>query len=155
MGLEADEVLVYLDSWGLRRLFSLAIRRRSSARRRRDPMTDVFFGILVEHWGHYKKKKGAKGMDADQEELAAVKAVIDSEQDAKDLSGVCLDPYMVVVEDGKLEEAAVHEVPEVKSPAAVLNKVPVPEQVVIDLDDDGMDLDLEEQKVLEKIAMLR
>ena len=51
MQLEADPVVTHLDAWGLRRLFSLAIRRRGSSRRHRDSVTEAFFETLCAHWG--------------------------------------------------------------------------------------------------------
>ncbi|CAE7241891.1 unnamed protein product [Symbiodinium microadriaticum] len=55
MGLQEDSVIEYLDIWGLRRMFSLAIRRRSSSRRSRDNVVEQFFDVLLRHWGHTKQ----------------------------------------------------------------------------------------------------
>ncbi|CAE7194949.1 unnamed protein product [Symbiodinium sp. CCMP2592] len=160
MGFEEDEVLVYLDSWGLRRLFSLAIRRRSSARKRRDPVTDQFFNVLVQHWGHLKnkhKKKGGKGADPEteeSEELAEIDAVIDSEVDGEDLSGLHLqrDGYEVLQpaeEAGDVGGCHLEEASEKKLTTPKEHKFWDPSEV------DGDDLDLKEQAMLEKIAMLK
>ncbi|CAE6950792.1 unnamed protein product [Symbiodinium sp. CCMP2592] len=55
MDLQEDSVIEYLDTWGLRRMFSLAIRRRSSSRRSRDTVVEEFFDVLLRHWGHTKQ----------------------------------------------------------------------------------------------------
>ena len=51
MQLEEDAVIMHLDSWGLRRLFSLVIRRRGASRKRRDTMTEALFEIVCRYWG--------------------------------------------------------------------------------------------------------
>ena len=167
MGFDEDEVLVYLDSWGLRRLFALAIRRRSSARKRRDPVTDRFFKILVQHWGH-SKKKGGKGADPEteeSEELAEIDAVIDSEVDGDDLSGVHLqrDGYEVPepaeeAGDVPILPEPVEEAGEAHPEEASAENLTTPKEHKFwdpseDADDD--DLDLQERGMLEKIAMLK
>ena len=69
MQLEADAVMVYLDQWGLRRLFSLALRRRGAPRKRGDSITEEFFALLVKHWGAYKPNKKAKKGEEEVEKL--------------------------------------------------------------------------------------
>ena len=84
MDLETDDVLVYLDSWGIRRLFSLAVRRRGTGRKRQDPILEEFFQVLEKHWGKYTPKSKDKlaqkvqEMDSDQE-VDAAELLSDSE----------------------------------------------------------------------------
>ena len=68
LGLEPDPIIVHLDAWGLRRLFSLAVRRRSVNRRMRDPIVDAFFDKLTECWGAGPLRSSAEEPD----EMAAV-----------------------------------------------------------------------------------
>ena len=51
MNLDSDDVAVFLDAWGIRRLFSLAVRRRGRPRKSRDSILDEFFQVLEENWG--------------------------------------------------------------------------------------------------------
>ena len=52
MHLPDDPVILHLDSWGLRRLFSLVIRRRGASRKRRDTMTEALFEVVSRYWGN-------------------------------------------------------------------------------------------------------
>lgn len=52
MQLEDDAVILHLDSWGLRRLFSLVIRRRGASRKCRDSVTEALFEIVCRYWGN-------------------------------------------------------------------------------------------------------
>ena len=160
MGFPEDAVLVYLDTWGLRRLFSLALRRRSSARKYRDDLTESLFTLMVQCWGRAPcKKVGAKGKDADaleaEEEKAAVDGALQSEDECGEgLMGVQLrravtDDYMVATPQP--DEKTQHPEAEAKMdvvtvPATMPASKPGPMD---------MDLDEEEQRLLEQIALLR
>ena len=81
MNLEEDLVLVYLDTWGLRRLFSLAVRRRGASRKSRDVITDEFFSTMVAHWGVFALTDGdddapAAAVDLSEDEEAGEAIVI-------------------------------------------------------------------------------
>ena len=164
MGLLDDEVLVYLDAWGLRRLFSLALRRRSSARKFRDDLTESLFSFMVECWGHCKtKKKGAKGQDLDEIEAAAEQAAVDetlaSEAECgEDLMGVQLrkavtDDYMTM--SPQPDEKVLSPAPEAKKDdvESVPSMTPASKPGLTDAMD--MDLDEEERRLIEQLALLR
>ena len=51
MGLPDDDVAVFADQWGLRRMFSLGIRRRGAPRKQKDLMVEGFFETLCRYWG--------------------------------------------------------------------------------------------------------
>ena len=146
LGHDDDPVLVYLDSWGLRRLFSLAIRRRSASRRKRDEVAEKFFELLIKHWGHVKSKKG-KGKAPEPAEEDDVVAVIDSECDADDLTGI------------RLEKDGYSPAKSKASQDAGIDGNPLDLQDIQAADDQvedwAMDLEMEEQLILERIALLQ
>ena len=150
MNKDPDDIEVYLDAWGLRRLFSLGLRRRSASRKQRDPLTECFFATLVEFWGHHKKKggKGRTASDAEQDEAADVKAVLESEAEGEDLDGIELkravtDDYMLLSPtpspSGKLVAS---------TPISAMKGAQNGSEI-------GDDEDMEEQLLLAKIASLR
>ena len=149
MRLEPDDVLVYADAWGLRRLFSLALRRRSASRKKRDDINECLFQTLLFHWGPTKQRKGAKGQtseDVDKEIEKDIQDCLDAEMVEGDgLDGVTLvraetDDYMML---GSGE-----------SPGGKADAQPA--FVAENQDGDCWeDLDAEELRVLEEIALLK
>ena len=134
---------LYADQWGLRRLFSLAIRRRSSPRKRKDIMAEEFFKVLVDAWGGKQAvpaKKKPRSEEKAIEEAEDETAVVDPAQlsDA-DVSEGC-DVQLVHAEtDAYLVEGETAALP-ADPPAAE--------------GDEGED-DMEELLLLKRIEQLR
>ena len=158
MRLEPDDVMVYVDSWGLRRLFSLALRRRSASRKKRDSITECLYQTLLFQWGPTKPQKGAKGQtqeDVEQDVAKDVEACLGAElAEGEDLGDVNL--VRAVTDEYMLSSPVT--TPEVKQDAA--NNHAMPTQVTQEtlsanepVDDE--DLDQEELKLLEQIALLK
>ena len=160
MQLEPDPVMVYLDQWGLRRLFSLGIRRRSAVRKKRDSFTEDFYGILVSHWGTYdpklsKKKKGEKveELKVDEDELVDARHLSDDEASAGvdvQLSRATTDAYLVVETPKKELESLVKDLAKILEDGVSEDNLDGQACVGADLD-----LDEEEQQLIEQLALLR
>ena len=67
MGFPDGDIKVYVDQRGIRRLFSLAVRRRGSARKRRDCVVEELFSVLNKHWELQNKKKDAEQEDTNED----------------------------------------------------------------------------------------
>ena len=164
MQLPADDVAVFLDTWGIRRMFSLAVRRRGCPRKSRDPVLDHFFQVLEKHWGQQvskgqstaEAKKAQKVHDMEEDQEVDPKYLSDTEvSDALQfhLFRAETDEYMLVCTPQK--EKPIEQV----SPEKVEIKGEAISGMDVQADDlDGMgdiDLDLEEQLLLQKLALLR
>ena len=157
MGLQDDPLLTYLDQWGLRRLFSLAIRRRGAPRRLQDPIVDQLFDTLVSAWGSVWKPSRRAGSGrgstaADLEEEEAVDVAQLSEEEAEDLC-VSLqraetDEYLETVPD---DDQSHQRLPEQVDGEALDCQG---QDCMVDLDAE-LDLEIEEQSLLEQILFLK
>ena len=155
MGLPDDDVLVYLDAWGLRRLFALALRRRSSNRRQKDAVTECLFETLVQAWGHVKHKKGAKGKTGEEveaEEKADVEDVFQEEENdcmEVQFKPAETDEYQLVTSPACKTKPGCEDAHE---PSRTEADEGSPAK---DLDGEIFEMDLEEQMLVEEIALLR
>ena len=162
MGLEPDDVKVFADQWGLRRMFSLAIRRRGAPRKVKDLMVEAFFQELIRYWGIPPKQtgRGKKGSvepasedEVDQDELS------DPEQLPVTLLRVDTDGYeRVLSQDDNPAANPVEnesEAPHGAShPAETASEIPGSTADNMNQHEDDDELDLEEQLLLEKIQLL-
>ena len=152
MGLEPDDVRVYADQWGLRRLFSLGIRRRNCPRKRREYMAEEFFRVMREAWGGCppSKKKGRKAqleLDELEDESAPVDAGQLSDNEVShggevELLRAEVDDYQEV-DSGAAEPGSASAMPTEAADA------PEPAHVL-----DEVEEDLEEQLLLKRIEQL-
>ena len=155
MKLDSDDVAVFLDSWGIRRLFSLAVRRRGSSRKKRDPFVEDFFGILEANWGSYKPKGKNNGDDKvhDMPEEENVDPALLSDTEVSESCDVHLrralsDAYTLVASPQKDCPAGIGD-----SLAESKGDAGSTEKALEDLD--GLELDLEEALLLQQLEMLR
>ena len=181
MLLPEDDVMVYRDQWGLRRLFSLAIRRRGAPRRKRDALVDEFFEILERHWGKTWKpsrRRSSKSVDTERvvEDDDDEEAAVDPDQlsDAEESAGLAVevhpadtDAYGGGVDDpigggawSDSEEKPPHHLSLLAACASDSEEKPPPPTVAdlgqqITDDVDGVEMDLEEQLLLEEIMLLK
>ena len=148
MGFDSDTVQVYVDQWGLRRLFSLAVSRRGAPRKARDPAVEQFFDVLVKHWGKPKpkNKKGKPALPEPLDECADVDPALLSDTEEGDeviLKKAVTDAYMLDAAEmdglGSQEEKtdADHAHAAAEDPAC------------------DVDLDLEEQLIWDELARLK
>ncbi|CAE7234481.1 unnamed protein product [Symbiodinium sp. CCMP2592] len=105
MQLQDDAVILHLDSWGLRRLFSLVIRRRGASRKRRDSMTEALFEIVCRYWGNGLDVNEAEpeGEDGQVPPAAEVDEYPNPEELSEDDSD---NSWRIEIEQPKLEDVA-------------------------------------------------
>ena len=178
MLLPEDDVMVYRDQWGLRRLFSLATRRRGAPRRKRDALVDEFFEILERHWGKIWKpsrRRSSKSLDAlasaveDDDEEEAVDA--DQLSDAEESAGIEVEVHAADTDEygggvdappgsgiwSDSEEMPPHDLSLLAPCASDPEEKPITpsldEKISDDLD--GVEMDLEEQLLMEQIMLLK
>ena len=164
MNLDPDDVAVFLDSWGIRRLFSLAVRRRGCPRKSRDPILDEFFQTLEGYWGKTVSQGRNKAEDRKAQEVQQmpeeeeVNPELLSDTEMSDIFHFHFmraetDDYESMLTPEKLREAPVdgNEVEAAKC------KDPSPKRSLTQELEDmcDVDLDLEEQLLMEKLALLR
>ena len=162
MNLDEDDITVYLDQWGIRRLFSLALRRRGAPRRFIDVIAEQLFETLGQHWGAAwkpsKKRLPMRSRDDDAEAEVDVAALSDNEtSEGVDVTfqPAQSDDYQEALVSGKsaenLEEAVAKETgPEKAMEEQTTEQKSEPPEL-----QDMFDLDLEEQLLLDQIAEMK
>ena len=153
MNLDSDDVAVFLDAWGIRRLFSLAVRRRGRPRKSRDPILDEFFQVLEENWGKNIPQGRNKVEDRKAEQ---VHNMPEEEEVDPDLLS---DTEVSDVLHCHLMRAETDEYFSLCTPPKVraLETKVEGNEATMNEELNGMgdiDLDLEEQLLLEKLALL-
>ena len=158
MDFESDDVMTYLDSWGIRRLFSLAVRRRGAARKVRDPVMEEFFHVMEAAWGKYvpkgRDRKGREVFEMDDDEQ---NKYVDPECLSDTEMSEALALHFSRAETDEYQTFSPTESPS-KPKVAVVDSTPAPTSapdVKASEESVEMDLDMEELRILAKLRELR
>ena len=171
MGFEEDDIVVYADIWGLKRLFSLAVRRRGAPRRKRDPVVDQLFEVLERHWGGcWKPSRKRQALQEEDEDYVDAGNLSDCE----DAEGLEVSFRHATTDEYMTDDAALSAEPSSSAKESVEGpkieddgsaKLATVEghkldETAADADDDlenldGLELDLEEQLLLDQLAAMR